>query len=50
MSNEAHSGDEATVYGRDAVIERVHDGVARVRFADTGALSYVPHDDVEVHK
>jgi len=45
-----HSGDDATVYNRDAVIEGVYDGVARVRFADTGTLSYVPHDDVEVRE
>jgi len=41
-------GDNATVYNRDAVIERVYDDVARVRYEDTGALAYVPHDDVEV--
>jgi len=42
------SGDDATVYNRGAAIERVYDDVARVRFADNGGLSYVPHDDVEV--
>jgi len=45
-----NSGDDATVYNRDAVIERVHDDVVRVRFADTGTLSYVPHGGVEVQE